>query len=399
MKFTHIPRKRDQHKRRVAAYCRVSTLLAEQEESLEAQAAHYTARIAAHEDWEFAGIYCDERSGTKADNRPGFQQLIRDALEGRVDYILVKSISRFSRNIVDCQGYVKRLHGNGVDIHFEKEDLDTADPSCSMMLSFLSTIAQDESHSISENVKWAYRERFKRGVYNLGNNRILGYDSIDGRLSPNGDAEAVRMIFRLFNEGKGPEAIRQALWNLGIGSKNGKPLSRSGIAYILQNETYVGDKRLQKQAPKNYLTKQPEKNVEFDSYYLENDHEAIVDRLTWETAQSRMQQEQQLLAAVGHHCGGRHHFLYGKIFCGCCGAPMTRRTLTDSGGTHCKSWICRERRKGRSGNGCTGPTIREMELLDTLAAQLGHEITPADDLRAEITPTGVHIQGARASEP
>ena len=141
MKFTHIPRARDQHKKRVAAYCRVSTLLEEQEDSLETQMSYYGNLIEANEDWEFAGIYSDEKSGTKAENRPGFQKLIRDALSGKVDYILVKSISRFSRNIVDCQRYARMLHGNGVDVHFEKENLDTGDPSCSMMFSFLSAIA------------------------------------------------------------------------------------------------------------------------------------------------------------------------------------------------------------------------------------------------------------------
>ena len=148
MKFTRIPRKRDLHKKRVAAYCRVSTLLEEQEDSFETQVSYYKAFIEANDEWEFAGIYSDEKSGTKAENRPGFQKLVRDALDGKVDYILCKSISRFSRNIVDCQKYVKLLHGNGVDVKFEKENLDTASPSCSMMLSFLSAIAQDESRSI-----------------------------------------------------------------------------------------------------------------------------------------------------------------------------------------------------------------------------------------------------------
>lgn len=164
MKITRIPRIRDQHKKRVAAYCRVSTTLDEQEESYEAQLSYYTRLIQAHDDWDFAGVYSDEKSGVKASNRPGFQRLIKDALNGKVDYILVKSISRFSRNIVDCQKYANLLHGNGVDIHFDKENLDTAEPSCSMMFSFLSAIAQDESRSISENVRWGYRERFKRGV-------------------------------------------------------------------------------------------------------------------------------------------------------------------------------------------------------------------------------------------
>lgn len=188
MKITKIPRKRDQHKKRVAAYCRVSTLLEKQEESFEAQVSYYSIYIETHSEWEFAGIYSDEKSGTKAENRQGFQKLIQDALDGKVDYILVKSISRFSRNIVDCQKYVNLLKANGVYVRFEKEGLDTANASSSMVFSFLSVIAQNEAKTISDNVKWGYRQRFQRGEYNLGNNRIFGYDTIGGKLVPNKDA-------------------------------------------------------------------------------------------------------------------------------------------------------------------------------------------------------------------
>ena len=237
MRITRIPRQRDLHKKRVAAYCRVSTLLAEQEESLEAQVKYYTRIINAHDDWEFAGIYSDEKSGTKTENRSGFQKLIQDALDHKVDYILCKSVSRFGRDLVKTQHYLKILHGNGVDVHFEKEKLDTADPSCSMMLSFLSTIAQDESHSISENVKWGYRERFKRGEYNLGNNRILGYDCVDGKLVPNENADGVKVIYQLYLDGKSVEEIRRLLVDFGVVTRNGRPLSHHNILYILQNET------------------------------------------------------------------------------------------------------------------------------------------------------------------
>ena len=267
MKITYIPRTRDLRKRKVAAYCRVSTLLEEQEDSFEFQQAYYRAFILAHEDWEFVGIYSDEKSGTKTKNRPGFNQLIEDALSGEIDYILCKSVSRFSRNQVDCKKYVQLLVGNGVNIQFEKENIDTGNPGSSMMFSFLSTISQDESRSISENVKWAYKERFKQGTYNLGNNRVLGYDCVDGRLVPNKDAEIVRLIFQLYLLGNTMREIAEELKTQGFVGRNGKALTRAGVSYILSNETYIGDKKLQKRAPKNYLTKQPEKNVLFESNY------------------------------------------------------------------------------------------------------------------------------------
>ena len=394
MKFTRIPRKRDLHKKRVAAYCRVSTLLEEQEDSFETQVSYYKAFIEANDEWEFAGIYSDEKSGTKAENRPGFQKLIRDALDGKVDYILCKSISRFSRNIVDCQKYVKLLHGNGVDVKFEKENLDTASPSCSMMLSFLSAIAQDESRSISENVRWAYRERFKRGEYNLGNNRILGYDSVDGKLVPNQDADAVRLIYTMYLEGKNIEAIRRLLADYGVRTRKGTLISHNDILYILKNETYRGDKLLQKQPPKDFLTKKPDKRAHYESYYLEGDHEAIVEPVMWDAVQEKLKQKKEIESAVGHR-GGQPHFLYGLIFCDECGAPMTRRTLKAYDGSSYKAWTCRERHKGRKGNGCTCRTIRETDLLASICVQMGWEKVTEEKLgeieRVMVSDDGVEI--------
>ena len=372
MKITRIPRERDLHKKRVAAYCRVSTLLEEQEESLEAQVKYYRRFIKAHDDWEFAGIYSDEKSGTKTENRPGFQSLIRDALENKVDFILCKSVSRFGRDLVKTQHYLKILHGNGVDVHFEKENLGTADPACSMMLSFLSAIAQDESHSISENVKWSYRQRFKRGEYNLGNNRILGYDSVDGKLVPNAKADGVRAIYELYLEGKSVEEIRRLLTGLGVVTRNGKPLSHHNILYILQNEAYRGDKLLHRTPPRDFLTKRVDENAHYETNYLENDHEPIVDPEVWDAVQEKLKQNMDLMEAVGH-LGGRPHFLYGKIFCANCGSPMTRRTFTGSKKTKYKAWVCRDRQLGRKGNGCKTRIVKEDDLLTEICSQMGWE--------------------------
>ena len=376
-KVTKIPRKRDQRRRRVAAYCRVSTMLENQEESYEAQVSYYSAFIEANEEWEFAGIYSDEKSGVKAENRPGFQQMIKDALAGQVDYILVKSVSRFSRNVVDCQKYANLLQTNGVYVRFEKEGIDTSEPSSSMMFSFLSVIAQNESKSISDNVKWGYRERYKRGDYNLGSNRVLGYDCVDGRLVPNKDAETVRFIFGLAVEGKSCWEISKRLREDGILGKQGKPLTPEGVKYILSNETYVGDRILQKQAPKNLLTKRPEKNVEYDSYYLKDDHEAVIDRKTWETVKEKMEtRRKEIDAGVKYH-GSRSHFLYGKVFCEKCGAPMTRRTLRCSSKREnketYKAWTCKERHLGRKGNGCRNRNAREDELLLEIGKAMGYD--------------------------
>lgn len=378
MKITYIPRKRDQRKKRVAAYCRVSTSLDNQEDSFEAQLGYYESYIMRHPEWEFAGIYSDEKSATKVNNRPGFQRMVNDALKGEADLILVKSISRFSRNIVDFQNYVQLLYFGGVYVFFEEEGIDTSDPSSSMMFSLLSAIAQDESRSISENVKWGYRERFRRGQYNLGNNRILGYDSVDGKLIPNQDAWIVERIFQLFLEGKTYTRIADRIDSEGGRSlRSGGRMSSSSILYILRNETYVGDKLLQKHAPINFLTKVPQKDLEFESTYLRDDHEAIIDRKTWNAVQTILNQRQKDRKSGSGKKYRNGHFLYGKIICGKCGAACTRRTqqeyARDAEGKSVtyKQWMCSEHRKGRKGNGCRNRRIRESDLLEGISSQLG----------------------------
>ena len=374
MKITRIPRARDQHKKLVAAYCRVSTTLENQEESYETQLSHYTNYIKSNPEWEFAGVYSDEKSGTQAENRPGFQKMIQKALKGEIDYILVKSVSRFSRNTVDCQKYVELLKGNGVYVRFEKENIDTEDPHSSMMFSLLATIAQDESHSISENVRWSNRKRVQKGEYNLGNNRVFGYDSEDGKLIPNENAKAVREIYRLFLEGSSFFQIAAAMEAAGVRGRSGKPLTRSGIMTILENEVYVGDKLLQKQAPKNFLTKKPEVGIEYESNYLTDDHEPIVDRSTWQKAQELLKARREELDSGKYH-NVNAHFLYGKIVCGDCGSLMTRRTLRCTSKKDCKdnykAWSCKGRHKGWRGNGCKMRNIRETDLLAEIAAQIG----------------------------
>lgn len=198
-------------KKRVAAYCRVSTLREDQVESFETQRRYYTDLIESHPEWEMVKIYADRHSATKAENRPGFQEMAADAQARKMDIILCKSISRFSRNVVDCQRYTKWFQTLGVTVIFEEQDIRTDDPTSDFVLSMMAAVAQDESHSISANVQLAYENRFARGEYNLGNNRILGYDCVDGVLVPNKDAWIVREAFKRFIEG---ESYRQIAKNL-----------------------------------------------------------------------------------------------------------------------------------------------------------------------------------------
>lgn len=411
MKITHIKRMRDLRKKRVAAYCRVSTRLEDQAESLETQQKIYANAIKANPEWEFAGIYSDEKSGTKVKNRPGFKQMTQDAIDGKIDLILCKSISRFARNVVDCQNYAGYLQGNGVDVYFEKEHISSGDPLSSMVFSFMSAIAQNESESIGENVRWGYITRFRRGEYNLGNNRILGYDTVEGKLVPNRDAWMVRLMYRLFLEGKPYQQISATIFEAGgVGLRSGKPLSNAAILAILRNETYVGDKRLQKKPHISFLTKKPDKRIPYESRLLTDEHERIVDRETWEAVQQILDRRKQERES-GITRNGSENPLYGKFICGKCGAVYTRRTLRGYGkegaeGLNYKAWSCRERVKGKKGNGCKNVTIRESDLLRRVSKILGWTWNGAEKFDAkrfgeavekvEITASGVTVRMKRS---
>ena len=359
MQITRIPAQRENKKKRIAVYCRVSTKLEEQEDSLEAQQEAYTNLISLRSDWELVGIYSDSLSGLSAEKRPEFMRMISDAMEGEIDRILCKSVSRFSRNVAECKKYTDMLKLKNVIVEFEKEHISTADTTSAFLFSLMSAIAENESRSISENIRWGYRERFKRGEYNLGNNRILGYDCVDGKLVPNQDADTIRLIYTMFLQGSNVEEIIRRLTGMGVMTRNDTPLGRNGILYILKNEAYKGDKQLQKRPPKNFITKKPDPTIPFESKYLENDHEAIVSRSVWDAVQRKLEENKAIEEVVGHR-GGQPHFLYGKVFCGECGAPMTRRTVNGPGGGKIKTWICREKRKG---SGCKCRNVKEEELL------------------------------------
>lgn len=370
MKITRIAAKPNNSKVRIAVYCRVSTKRDEQEDSLEMQKEAYTSLINSRSDWELVGIYSDSISGLSAEKRPDFMRMIKDAMDGKIDRILCKSVSRFSRNVAECKKFTDMLRSRNISVEFEKEHLKTDDSTSTFIFSLMSAVAENESRSISENVRWGYQERFKRGEYNLGNNRILGYDSVDGKLVPNGDADAIRLIYDMFLNGSTIEEIRKALADKGVLTSRDTLISRNNIYYILRNETYKGDKLLQKKPPIDFITKKPNPQAEYESNYLTDDHEAIVDGAVWEAVQEKLKKNKELEEAVGHR-GGLPHFLYGKVFCGECGKPMKRWTYTCRNGDKYKVWACRERLKGKKGNGCKMRITREDKLIEEIRETLG----------------------------
>ena len=371
-------------KKRVAAYCRVSTQRDEQDESFATQKRYYEEMISTHPDWELVKIYSDRHSATAAKNRPGFQEMLADAEAKKLDIVICKSISRFARNIVDCQKYTQWFSTLGITVIFEEQNIRTDDPTSGFVLSMMSAIAQDESHSISENERKSYESRFARGEYNLGNNRILGYDSEDGVLVPNKDAWIVKEVFRRFLAGESYRQIAKGLKEMGaecLHSKRGFGVET--LRYMISNETYVGDKCLQKKAPVDYLTKKPDPNRKAMSNYLYDDHEAIIDRETWDKAQAILKERKELAKTGVYKTNRKHHFLYGIVFCGECGAPFLRRTF--NGSTPYKAWNCRNRQKGKGKIKCGNRFIREEQLLDQIQEELGWSDMDQERFQKEVS--------------
>ena len=357
------PKKQVQIKRAIA-YIRTSTKMESQSESYETQYKVYKDMIDADESLSFAGVYADKKSGTDSKHRPGFTKMCADAEAKKFDIVYVKSISRFSRNVGVMQRTVDRFRELGITIIFEEDRIRTDDFSSSLVLGLIGSVAQDESHSISKNVAMGYHERFARGEFNLGNNRILGYDTVDGKLEPNGDAWIVKEIYDRFVAGESMGGIARAMNEKGARTLKGGEFCLQTVRYILKNETYVGDKHLQKTPPRDYITHKPDPTAKVKDYYLTDDHTPIVDRETWNRAQERMKNKGQY-----DYC--EHHIFYGKVFCGECGASFKRRTIRMKNGDHYKSWNCGERQKGSKGNGCKMRIVKEDDLMEQVLIKLG----------------------------
>lgn len=278
-------------KHRVAAYCRISTNHEEQESSLETQISYYGKLIAGHEDWELVKIYAERASGTQLKKRPEFMQMIKACKQGKIDLILTKSISRFGRNMLDTLRTLYELFNLGVKIYFEKENLNNFDKEMRTMMGIYAGFAQEESKNMSDNIKWGIRERMREGKVCLNCTRFLGYDKDEnGRLVVvESEAVIVRIIFELYLKGFGVRRIKKFLEENGIKTVTGKDVwSTSTIDRILSNEKYVGDVLMQKSFTEDFLTGKRSKNEgELSMYFIENDHEAIIEREIFEAVQKR----------------------------------------------------------------------------------------------------------------
>lgn len=277
-----------QQKKCVAAYARVSVNSERLSRSLSAQVSRYSEYIAKNPEWVFAGVYADKgMSGTRTDNRREFNRLMTDCENGKVDIILVKSISRLARNTLDLLTCIRRLKDMGVEVRFEKERINSMSCDGELMLTVLASFAQDESRSLSENVKWSIRKKFEKGIAN-GKMRVFGYMWEGGamKIVPK-EAEAVRFIFSSYAEGSSPRAIAAALTENGILTARGSEWSDYGIRTVLKNITYTGNTLLQKTFSESPITKRRRvNNGELPMYFVRCSHEAIIDKDLFDTVQA-----------------------------------------------------------------------------------------------------------------
>lgn len=345
-------------RKQVAAYACVSTSSDEQMESIEAQRDYYSKYISANAQWDFVGIYADEGiSGTSSKRRPAFNRMVEDALAGNVDLILTKSLSRFARNTVDTLKAIRALKEKGVEVYFEKEDISTLDSKGEFLITLMSSLAQEESRSISENVAWGIRKRFADGKFSIPYKSFLGYDrGNDGTMVINADqAEIVRLIYLLYLEGRTLGDITRVLMGAGIKTPRGKERwSVTVVENILTNEKYYGAALLQKKFTYDFLTKKAKKNCgELPQYYIEDDHAPIVSKAHFDAVQARLTIKER------QRCT-RTPFA-GKLRCSHCHQIYTRKhwyTTT----TNDPVWECPQRFQGNPK--CPTPHIYEPQLTE-----------------------------------
>ena len=314
-------------KLRVAAYARVSTDSADQLVSLDAQKEHYEQVIKNCPNWEYAGLYYDEGvSGTKMAKRDGLLRMLADCERGLIDYILVKSISRFSRNTVESVETVRRLSAMGIYIFFEKENIDTGKMEGELMLSIMSSLAEDESRSLSDNNKWSIQKRFQNGTYVIGT-PAYGYKNVDGRMVIDEEkAETVRRIFASVLEGKSGARIAAMLQEEGIPTARGGKWQSSVIIGMIRNETYTGIAVFQK----TYKDDQFNSRVNYGErgmYRIEGHHEPIVSEETFRAANSAIDNNAKEKGITKSRKYTKRYALSGKVICGECGGNCKRKII------------------------------------------------------------------------
>jgi len=359
------------HQLRVAAYCRVSTELEEQQNSYQVQIAYYTDLINKKKEWTLAGIFADEGiSGTQTKKRTEFNRMIRMCRNKKIDLVITKSISRFARNTVDCLEYVRQLKDLGIGVIFEKENINTLTMTSEFMIALYGSFAQAESESISKNVSWGKEKAYREGKVQFQYKHLLGYKKgADGKpeIIPE-EAETVKLIYTMFLDGHSMKNIALILHVKGIHTKTGSTEWRTNtITRILQNEKYVGDALLQKTFTSDCITHKAVKNHgERPMYLVTNHHDPIIDRDTYNRVQqelarrnSKRKISDKTVTEQGKYSS--KYALSELLICGHCGTPY-RRTTWAARGKKQIVWRCLSRLEHGKKYCPDSPTIKEEQL-------------------------------------
>ena len=364
-------RKIQHTKRKVAAYCRVSTDNEDQANSFESQQRYFRQYIERNPDWELYEVFADEGiSGTNTKKRKEFNRMIACAKNGDFDLIVTKEISRFARNTLDSIFYTRDLKKHGVGVIFLNDSINTLDGDAELRLAIMSSIAQEESRKTSERVKWGQKRQMEQGV--VFGRSMLGYDVKDGKMTINEEgAKIVRLIFHKFaDEGKGTHVIARELREEGIEPMRVKEWQNTVILRVIRNEKYCGDLVQKKTYTPDFLSHEKKYNRGQEEFVILKDHhEPIISRELFDKANRIL--DAKSLSQEGKAKHSNRYPFSGKIKCGRCGASYVARYKTRKDGSQYKAWRCFEGAKhgsphiDKAGNqvGCSGTSIRNEEAI------------------------------------
>lgn len=394
-------------KLKVAAYCRVSTEMEEQQSSFKAQVEYYKFKIANNPNWEFAGIYSDDGiSGTNTKRRIGFNNMINDCIDGKIDMILTKSISRFARNTLDCITYIRMLKEKNIPVIFEKENINTMDSTGEFVITLLGSIAQEESRSLSTNTKWGLAHRFEKGQVSFTYSKFLGYKKDeDGKIViVEEEAKIVKQIYKLYMQGKSLTEIKHYLEENEIKTVTGKDKwSTTTINSILSNEKYIGDALLQKSYTIDYINKKRVKNKgEMKQFYVEGNHEPIISKALYNLVQEEKARRASLgvkykksaKTSIGKHT---KYVLSELMVCGECGKPYKRTSWTNYKNKKVV-WRCINRLENGKRYCKNSPTLEDEILKKAIIDKINSIISNRDDFKNELSQSIKEIMDNYTSE-
>lgn len=399
---------------RVAAYCRVSTTLEQQEGSYEAQISYYTDKIKSNPNWKSAGIYADDgKSATNTKKRDDFNAMIDDCMAGKIDMVITKSVSRFARNTVDSLQTIRKLKEKNIAIFFEKEGVNTLESTGELLITILSSQAQEESRNLSENTKWGIVRRYENGIISVNHKKFMGYtkDKETGELVivPE-QAEIVRRIFRMYLEGSSIGEIIKALEADKIKTVTGKEIWHPGvIEKMLVNEKYMGDALMQKTYTVDFLTKKRVKNNGIvPQYYIEDNHEAIIPKeLFYKVQEEKARRASLNKAAVTRKANklkkekskfSSKYALTEILVCAECGHPYRRQTWSKYG-QKSAVWRCENRLKNGTKASCKhSPTLKEEPLHNAIMTAINNVVENDGDFIGAFRENVIRVIGGYSTK-